>query len=200
MRTTVQSGAFGRPVAVSRSRVLLIVCLITAIVVWMDILAPELDQQLFGGTFQRLGWFGQDSPVVSEFYQIPPVPLEEAQRQVAFHIPTPSWLPAGLALKGAHVQSPNWANTFYGPIDPAQFAPYAGFGIGITYGKDATTYSIDGATKQAPLIIHGHSAQYSAGMDSGMLIWEANGLTYNLSYSSLRLTRAEVQQIAESLK
>ncbi len=84
---------------------------------------------------------------------------------MAFHIPTPSWLPAGLALKGAHVQSPNWANTFYGPIDPAQFAPYAGFGIGITYGKDATTYSIDGATKQAPLIIHGHSAQYSAGME-----------------------------------
>ncbi len=57
MRTTVQSGAFGRPVAVSRSRVLLIVCLITAIVVWMDILAPELDQQLFGGTFQALWEF-----------------------------------------------------------------------------------------------------------------------------------------------
>jgi len=200
MRISIRSGRFGRLAAVSHYRVMLIACLLTAIVVWMRILAPELDRQLFGGIFRRLGWLGQGSAVVEEFHEIPPLPLEEAQRQVSFHIPTPTWLPAGLTLKGAHVQPPNWANTFYGPIDPTDYAPYAGFGISITRGKDATSYSIDGATEQAPLTINGVPAQYSAGTDSGMLIWEANGFTYNLSYSNLKLSRAELQRIAESLK
>ncbi len=46
--------------------------------------------------------------------ELPVVGIGEAQRQVEFKIPQPSWLPAGLTLQGAHVAPPNWAQIFYG--------------------------------------------------------------------------------------
>jgi hypothetical protein len=138
--------------------------------------------------------------VQSTFFEIPRLSVDEAQKQVSFHIPVLTWLPPGFKLGGAHVMPPDWANTFYVPTDPVLAAAYAGMGVSIKWGKDTTGYSITGAQVQEEIMVNGHPAQYMAGPSVGMLMWEADGFSYNLTYGGFALSREDVKRLAESLR
>jgi hypothetical protein len=137
-----------------------------------------------------------------------PVSLAEAQRQVPFAIPRPTWLPEGLILKGAHVSPPNWAQTFYGRAEGGD----GGFGIETTYGLHEGGYFYPDAAKQQ-VIVNGQSAicvqgafndlqgrEWNDAADTGALEWSANGFTYHIGHSGLGLTCNDLIKIAESLR
>lgn len=138
--------------------------------------------------------------VTTTFYEIPPLTLDEAQRQVAFSIPTFGWLPPGFKLGGAHVTPPDWANIYYVPITSSTQTQHAGFGVSIRRGHDQTKQMIQGTEPQEALFIQGQPASFMAAESSGMVRWEANGLSYTLTYSGIPLRREDVQRLADSLR
>lgn len=136
---------------------------------------------------------------------IPIVSLAEAQQRVTFHIPQPTWLPAGLTFGGAHVFPPNWAQVFYRPVNGSP----GGLGVEITQGKPSGGYVYPPEAVQ-PVSVNGVSALYAHGTgdppakwdaqaDAGMLSWEADGFTYVVRASELHLSREELIRVAESL-
>jgi hypothetical protein len=151
------------------------------------------------------GGSGLPGPMIDERV-LSPVSLAEAQRQVPFAIPQPTWLPEGLILKGAHVSPPNWVNIFYGRTEGGD----AGFGIEITYGPREGVYLYPDAAKQ-PVMVNGQSAvcvqgawneqqEWNATADVAALEWSADGFTYRMGHSGLSLTCNDLIKIAESLR
>ncbi len=144
-------------------------------------------------------------PVATEV-EIPAVSLAEAQQQVSFTIPQPAWLPEGLILKGAHVNPPNWAQTFYGGAEGGE----AGLGIETTQGPRQGNYAYPDSAKQ-PVVVNGQPAvcvhgawtkqqTWDSAADSGALEWSANDFSYQIGYSGLGLSCDGLIKIAESLQ
>jgi hypothetical protein len=142
----------------------------------------------------------------AEVREIPALTLAEAQKQIAFNIPQPGWLPAGLILKGSHVNPPNWANVFYGYADGKE----AGLGIQVAPSTGLPNYVFPESARQ-PVIVNGQPATYIHGAwnaqgqwndneDAAALEWSANGFAFHLSGSDLGLTREDLIRIAESVK
>lgn len=149
---------------------------------------------------------GQPAAPWAESREIPLVGLPEAQQQVSFKMPEPSWLPEGLVLKGSHVNPPNWANVFYGRTDGRE----GGLGIEVTQGATKSSCVFPDSAKQ-PVTVNGQPAVYVRGawnsdrqwMDAeyaGTLEWVANGSAYHLSFSGLDLSREDLIRIAESVR
>lgn len=152
---------------------------------------------------------GQPRPLVR-------LPVAEAQAQVPFPIRLPTRLPPGLiprgvivvppALSGSSMAAPSQVDVGYGAAD----RPAAGLHIQETLGSVDGGYAID-APQAQPIIVDGHPAVYAPGawqkdggwdehLDSAILSWAADGMTYVLQYSGLGLSRAELVAIAASLR
>ncbi len=155
------------------------------------------------------GGSGFPGPMLDERV-LPAVSLAEAQRQVPFAIPLPTWLPEGIVLLGAHVSPPDWAQTFYGRAEGRddEFDD-GGFGIETTYGPYEGGYTYPDASKQ-PVMVNGQPAiciqgawnewqEWNGAADTGALEWSANGFTYHIGHSNLGLTCSDLIKIAESL-
>ncbi|MCH8341575.1 MAG: hypothetical protein IIA51_08485 [Chloroflexi bacterium] len=138
--------------------------------------------------------------------ELPVVGIDEAQRQVEFKIPQPSWLPAGLTLQGAHVDPPNWAHIFYGFAD----ASAGGLGIEINEGSNEGNYLYPDEAKQS-ITIGGQACvcvqgswnerqEWVASADAGALEWSANGFWYRIGHSHLGLSCENLVRIAQSLE
>jgi hypothetical protein len=137
---------------------------------------------------------------------IPVVNPTEAQRQLPFHIPQPTWLPEGLILKGAHVDPPNWANVFYGRAEGGE----AGFGFEIHFGPREGGYVYADSAKRKVLVsdqpatcVRGawnERGEWNDSADATTLEWSANGFDYHMSQSELDLTCDDLIRIAESLR
>ena len=138
--------------------------------------------------------------------ELPVVGIDEAQRQVEFEIPQPSWLPAGLTLQGAHVDPPNWAHIFYGFAD----ASAGGLGIEINKGSSEGKYLYPDEAKQS-ITIGGQAGvcvqgswnerqEWLALADAGALEWSANGFWYRIGHSHLGLSCENLVRIAQSLE
>jgi len=145
-------------------------------------------------------------PAVSNVTVLPAISLEEAQKQVSFTIPQPKWLPDGLALKGAHVSSPNWAQYFYSRAEGGD----SGLGIEVTQGASQSQYLFPDDAKQ-PVKVNGQSAfcvqgswnerqEWISTADAGHLEWSANSFLYTIGHSGLGLACSDLIKIAESLK
>jgi hypothetical protein len=142
----------------------------------------------------------------AEEREIPVVTLNQAQEQVSFTIPQPAWLPDGLALKGSHVNPPNWAQVFYARADGKD----GGLGLEATRGARQGPYAFPNNARQTAtvsgqpaLYVHGAwtaRGEWSDQADAGTLEWSAGGFSYHLSYSGLGLTRDELVRIAESVR
>jgi hypothetical protein len=139
-------------------------------------------------------------PLVITSHVIPPVSLKEAQAQVSFHIPTFEVVPAGFELGGAHVDPPNWAQIYYVPTDPKLADIHAGFGVGITLGVPTQTDYLGGTERQPDLLVNGQPAEYWSAPSLGSLEWEADGFTYELTFSGFELSPDALQRLAESLR
>lgn len=158
-------------------------------------------QRLFGLSVPRIEYTENiPAPVQSTSRELPRMTLDAAQQQLAFPIPTFGWVPAGYKVGGAHVSPPDWANVYYLPTAPSADASYAGFAIQVTRGHDTSEQVILGTLAQEAITVHGQPATYMASDAAGMLRWEANGFSYNLSYSDMNLSREDVQRLAESLR
>lgn len=143
------------------------------------------------------------------------VSLAEAQQQVPFRIPLPTWVPEGVMLQGAFVGK--------GPSTAAHTAPLAvtlsyqllgnpmaGMSITIRDGPAVGGYAVPAGTDEET-VVNGRPAifirgawtregAWNATADATMLSWEVDGFTYVVSTSGLGLTREEVVWIAESLR
>ena len=152
---------------------------------------------------QRLAGLVRPAAVAIE---LPVVGIDEAQRQVEFKIPQPSWLPAGLTLQGAHVDPPNWAQIFYGLAD----ASTGGLGIEISKGSREGYYLYPDDAKQSVTIggqtgvcVQGswnEQGEWMASADVGTLEWSASDFSYHIGHSGLGLSCDDLIRIAQSLK
>jgi len=126
------------------------------------------------------------------------VGLTEAQRQLAFPIRLPAWVPGGLALQGVFVFNADSVSLSYAPADGTRAG--GGFGLEETRGPREGGDVVPAAQTQ-DLAVAGHPAVYAPGAaDSGRLSWEADGFTYVLTHSGLGLRREDALRIAESLR
>jgi hypothetical protein len=152
---------------------------------------------------QRLAGLVRPAAVAVE---LPVVGIGEAQRQVEFKIPQPSWVPAGLTLQGAHVAPPNWAQIFYGLAD----ASAGGMGIEINEGSKEGYYLYPDDAKQS-VTIGGQTGvcvqgswndrqEWMASVDAGALEWSANGFSYHIGHFGLGLSCENLVRIAQLLK
>ncbi len=152
---------------------------------------------------QRLAGIVRPAAVAIE---LPVVGIDEAQRQVEFQIPQPSWLPAGLTLQGAHVAPPNWAQIFYSLAD----ASAGGLGIEINEGSNEGSYLYPDDAKQSVTIgsqtgvcVQGswnEHGEWMASADVGTLEWSATGFSYRIGHSGLGLSCENLTRIAQSLE
>jgi hypothetical protein len=134
------------------------------------------------------------------------VSIDDAQSQVAFKIPKPSWLPEGLILQGAHVDPPKWAQTFYGYADGS----VGGLGIEIIIGSKQGNYQYPDAAKQPVLVgaqsgfcVHGSwnkRYEWVETADAVTLEWSTNDFSYHIGHSGLGLTCEGLIRIAQSLE
>lgn len=138
----------------------------------------------------------QSGAVPEEGHALPRLMLAEADRQAAFPIPQPSFLPGGMAFRWAFV-SPDGhtAVLSYGRAG----APAAGIGIQIEQGAPTGFYQVPASAAQA-VKVNGRDAVYwDRGTDAGLLSWASGHFTYVLQWSGLVLTRADMIRIAESM-
>jgi hypothetical protein len=153
----------------------------------------------------------QRFPTVSSPVECSPsLSLADAQRQVEFHIPLPLALPAGLAYRGALVDSPHSVLVSYrrgdGGIGGMGLAVRDDGAIGgsaVPSGSIQTVtvnggvaYFVRGAYENAG---PGTAAHWNPNADDAELTWQAAGLTFDLTAGSLHLSAADLIRIAESV-
>ena len=133
--------------------------------------------------------------------------LEDAQRQVAFRLRTPSWLPAGVEFRGARADADGRGG---GMSYRATDGSLGGFGVIMRQGQEQGGYAVPGSATR-PVQVHGLPAVYVQGAwneadqwqpaaDAGLLSWQEDGFTFVLTHSGLHLSREDVLRIAESLR
>jgi len=140
---------------------------------------------------------------------------DEAQRQVAFSIRVPTWLPTGLTLRGVLVGSSGAVNGV--PLDVKVLTAYraddggpGGLHIDQVTGAPAGGYGIP-AAQTRPALVGGLPATYARGAwqrdgrwdataDAGTLSWADGEFTYVVQYSGLDLSEADLVRLAEGLR
>jgi len=144
----------------------------------------------------RPGSSDKQSGAVPEAHALPRLTLAEAERQAAFPIRQPAFLPGGMAFRWAFVSPDGHAAMLsYGRAD----APAAGMGIQIEQGAPAGFYEVPAWAAEA-VKVNGRDAVYwDRGADSGLLSWASRDFTYVLQWSGVVLTRADMIRIAESM-
>jgi hypothetical protein len=143
------------------------------------------------------------------------ISVEEAQRQVSFPIRVPTWLPAGLMLRGALVGTSGAVNDerktatvilSYGASDGTP----RGLHIDQIPGAGAGGIAIP-ANQMQHVLVNGQAAVYAHGAwqkdgrwdpaaDAGTLSWDDEEITYVIQFSGLGLTSDDLVRIAESLR
>lgn len=144
----------------------------------------------------RPGSSEQQSGAVPEAHALPRLTLAEAERQAAFPIRQPAFVPGGMAFRWAFV-SPDGhtAVLSYGRAG----APAAGMGIQIEQGAPTGFYQVPASAAEA-VKVNGRDAVYwDRGADAGLLSWASGNFTYVLQWSGLTLTRPDMIRIAESI-
>lgn len=137
----------------------------------------------------------------------PSLTLAEAQAQVAFRVPQPTFLPNDVVFRGAMV----------GPDDQSVVLSYrqtsdASKGMFLQINRGATIggYAIPASVAES-VTVRGQSGVYSKGAedksgtwnssaDAGLISWQANGFTYVISFSGLGLNQTDLVRIAESVQ
>ncbi|HVX31336.1 MAG TPA: hypothetical protein VHA53_12725 [Nitrolancea sp.] len=145
--------------------------------------------------------------------ELPLLSLEEAQQQVNYPIPIPTWIPPGTHLRGAFVSGDGSVSLSYVPNGWTGQSSQGGFGIGIRQGASAGLggYEIPSSAIQH-VTVNGSPAIYAHGAwdappnsiwhddaDAAMLSWSADGFVYTLSQGELGLSRDDLIRIAESV-
>lgn len=145
---------------------------------------------------------------------IPLMSLGEAQSRVPFHIPTPSWIPPRMHLRGVFVGHDGVVSLAYVQDGSPEAGTKGGFGLSIGLGS---VPSLGRIVIPAPAIRHvtvnGAPAVYAHGAwdyqnststwdgdaDAARVSWSADGFTYVLSEGELGLSRDDLIRIAESV-
>lgn len=134
-------------------------------------------------------------------------PLEAVQREVAFPLRTPAWLPKGVVFRGA-MADPDGAGG--GVSYAAADGSTGGFGLQMRRGRQEGGYAVPTSATQE-VQVHGRPAVYAQGAwnkssqwqptaDAGLLSWEEDGFTFVLTHSGVGLSQEDVLRIAESLR
>jgi hypothetical protein len=139
----------------------------------------------------------------------PDLSLAAAQKQVAFTIPVPAPLPAGMAVRGVLVES---AHSVYLSIGDQN--RQKGFGLWIretapSGGSAVPVSAIESTTvKGSPASFvrgsyedsgPGTVARWNAAADDEELAWQHGGFAYDLTADGLMLSKAQLVVVAESL-
>ncbi len=147
------------------------------------------------------------APTASQPQAMPHLTFEQAQQLAGFRIPQPSYLPPGITFRFAFATlDHSTVGLSYGRAD----RPSGGVGLQIEQGSPVGGYMFP-ASAATTVKVRGRDAvyvqgswdehgQWQANADSAFLSWQAGGFTYNLQYSGLGLTRAEMIRIAESVQ
>jgi hypothetical protein len=139
--------------------------------------------------------------------RLPDLTLAEAQQQVAFTIPKPSYLPPGVVFRAAHV-APDHETVVLSYTSEADSGK--GMGIQLHPGTVAGGYAIPSTAAQNVKVddrpaVYAHGAwtqnrDWDPLADAGLLSWQDSRFTYVLMFSGLGLSRDEVVQIAASVR
>lgn len=170
------------------------------------------------GMVQRLGlvlWGDGGAPggaTAPGVQVIPPTPLDsshslvDAQKLVSFPIRTATWLPVSLALEGVRVAPDGTTIILLYGHDRGP----SGMFIQMQPGSMSGGYAIPSSAAETVRInartgVYAHGSwdpkgNWQSSADSALLSWEANGMTYVLSYSGLRLSRQDLIRVAESVR
>jgi hypothetical protein len=150
---------------------------------------------------------GGQSSIIGHSEAMPRLTLAEAQQLAGFHIPQPSFLPAGVVFRFAFASTDHTTAVLsYGRAGTES----SGMFIQIEDGAAGGGYAIPAAAAQT-VKVNGHDAVYARGSsdqsgtwngkaDSALLSWQGGAFTYVMSYSGLGLSQTDMILIAESLK
>jgi hypothetical protein len=145
---------------------------------------------------------------------VPRYSLEEAQKQVPYPIPQPSWIPAGFHLRGVFVGHDGVVTLSYVSADWQAKVNSGAFGLSVGPGTEP---SLGGSAIPTTAIRHitvnGAPAIYAQGAwdhqpdgitwngdaDTIRVAWAADGFTYVLSGSKTDLGRDGLIRMAESI-
>ncbi len=181
----------------------LAVCCITLVALSILFVSSPLGQEMIGGGGASFGPALQQPQAKIQMIEveIARVSFEEAQQVIPFHIPHPTWLPAGVTLQGAHVQPPNWVNVFYGHTPPQLGVATGGIGFQVHRGDSVGTSQIIG-TEGEEIRIGDIPAvmEWVPGGDTGSIKWAVADFHYQASTSGLGLRREDLIRFAESIE
>jgi hypothetical protein len=154
--------------------------------------------------------------VVVDSVLIPPLTLQEAQKQVPFPIPMPSVLPEGLELwavrvgDGPHAEiidkdgnrvrigAQIWIHLSFKPVDDSVYDPSAALSLEI---MDEPGQRPNFLAVQEEVVINGHPAIFTFDNHRAMLLWQADDFTYTLrGYLLMKLSKEDYIRIAESIR
>lgn len=142
------------------------------------------------------------------------VSLADAQRQVSFHITTPTSIPSGYALVGASAPHATEVEVAYYLRLPGS-ALDSDHAVAITEARDPAPNFRQNLPKTttAAVMVNGHPALYARGtwqlgrqwewdsqVDLETMVWQADGLTYMLQADGTGLDEPRIIQIAESIR
>ncbi len=147
-----------------------------------------------------------NAPTASQPQAMPRLTFDQAQQLAAFQIPRPSYIPTGIEFRFAFA-STNGATVVLSYGRPKDTS--SGMGIQIEQGSPNGGYAFP-ASAARTVKVNGREGVYVQGSwdeqgrwngtaDAAFLSWQDRGFTYDLQYSGLGLTRAEMIRIAESV-
>jgi hypothetical protein len=139
--------------------------------------------------------------------------VADAQSRVKFPIHTPTWLPPGLTVAGVEVDSSSSITVVCRRPGDDPTLPGRGVYISGHPGRQVGGSAVPSSSVQH-VTVDGHPAVYVHGdyegppgvgrwtptADAEELSWQQDGITYDLLTGGLHLSRADVIQIAESMR
>lgn len=125
----------------------------------------------------------------------PTISFDEAQTEVSFALRQPGFVPEGYEFQGVVLIHPGQVSLDYMNLADVRLMGLLQTAVGGSNGKVQVTFSSD--TEVVETTVNGQEALWALDGDEGLLVWEADGINYQLmGLSDLELAL----QVAESLE
>ena len=125
----------------------------------------------------------------------PTLPFDRAQSRLTFTLRQPTFIPEGYEFQGVVVSHSGRASLDYVNMSESRLMGLLQTAVGEGNGQVQVTFSSD--IVAVDTAVNGHEALWTQADDEGLLVWEADGVNYQLvGLSDLELAR----RVAESIR
>ena len=108
----------------------------------------------------------------------PTIPFDQAQEMVKFNLRMPAFVPEGYRFIGVVVIRTEQVSLEFVNLDTNRLIGLLQTAVGEADGKVQVTYTSDMLVVDT--LVDGHAALWTQAGDEGLLLWEANGVNYQL--------------------